>query len=139
MDKEYKKGNLTVIWKKEICIHAANCAKELPSVFKPKEKPWVDVNGAEAEEIKAQINRCPSGALSYVIEEEAVKNSSEENEYTSVETMPNGPLLVHGKVTVKHGEESITKDGKVTAFCRCGASGNKPFCDGTHKGIDFKD
>ena len=57
---------------------------------------------------------------------------------TIVETMTNGPLLVYGNVTVKDAAGNLTKKNNVTAFCRCGGSGNKPFCDGSHKRIDFK-
>ncbi|MDZ7650706.1 MAG: CDGSH iron-sulfur domain-containing protein [Cytophagales bacterium] len=57
---------------------------------------------------------------------------------TIVETMPNGPLMVYGNVTVKDASGNLTKKNNVTAFCRCGASSNKPFCDGSHKRIGFE-
>lgn len=50
---------------------------------------------------------------------------------------PNGPLLVHGAVTVKRPDGSETKHEAVTAFCRCGHSANKPSCDGSHKKAGF--
>lgn len=62
--KTYKKGETTVIWNAEICTHSAVCAKGLPSVFQPKNRPWINVEGATEEEIKAQVRKCPSGALS---------------------------------------------------------------------------
>ena len=51
---------------------------------------------------------------------------------------PNGPMLVQGEVTVigTDGEE-IERGGRV-AFCRCGASNNKPFCDLSHKRVNFE-
>jgi CDGSH-type Zn-finger protein len=52
-----------------------------------------------------------------------------------VEVTPNGPLLVSGNVTVKRADGTETKHHKVTAFCRCGASGNKRYCDGTHRKV----
>jgi CDGSH-type Zn-finger protein len=56
---------------------------------------------------------------------------------TKVEVLNNGPLLVYGtlKVTHKDGREEIKN--KTTAFCRCGASNNKPYCDGTHVKHNF--
>ncbi len=50
---------------------------------------------------------------------------------------PNGPMLVQGDVTVigTDGEE-IERGGRV-AFCRCGASATKPFCDASHKANGF--
>ncbi|MDB4583637.1 CDGSH iron-sulfur domain-containing protein, partial [Draconibacterium sp.] len=58
---------------------------------------------------------------------------------TEVEVMENGPLLVHGtlNVTDKHGNK-VTKNN-TTAFCRCGQSNNKPYCDGTHQIVNFRD
>ena len=60
-----------------------------------------------------------------------------ENE-TKIEVLENGPLLVHGILQIKNIEGAIEERNKVTAFCRCGASENRPYCDGAHKKIDFK-
>lgn len=62
--KEYQKGDVKVIWEPTKCIHAGICARGLPDVFKPKEKPWVQVQGATKDEIIDQVAKCPSGALS---------------------------------------------------------------------------
>lgn len=64
MEKEYKVGDTTVIWNPDKCIHSAVCAKGLPAVFKPREKPWVQTDGASEDEIRAQVQKCPSKALS---------------------------------------------------------------------------
>ena len=69
--KEYNSGDITVIWKPGLCIHAGNCVKLLPKVYKPGEKPWVKAENATSEELINQINACPSGALSYRIEKES--------------------------------------------------------------------
>ncbi|MEM9075906.1 MAG: (4Fe-4S)-binding protein [Bacteroidota bacterium] len=63
--KEYKKGNFTIIWKPEICIHAGECVKRLPEVYNPKERPWIKPENASVEALKSQIDACPSKALSY--------------------------------------------------------------------------
>lgn len=62
--KEYKKDDLTIVWESEKCIHAAFCAKQLGSVFKPRERPWIQPENATKDEIINQVNKCPSGALS---------------------------------------------------------------------------
>ncbi len=62
--KTYKKEDVEIIWNSEKCIHAAYCAKGLPAVFKPKERPWIQVENATKEEIIDQVRKCPSGALS---------------------------------------------------------------------------
>lgn len=63
--KEYSNGEITVLWDASKCIHAGNCVKHLPNVYKPKEKPWINVGNATTEELKSQISTCPSGALSW--------------------------------------------------------------------------
>jgi len=59
----YQNEEIAVIWRPELCQHATRCWKELPMVFRPKEKKWVDVDGAPAVQIAEQVYRCPSGAL----------------------------------------------------------------------------
>ena len=67
--KEYSNGELTIVWKPKACIHAAECVKALPKVYKPKAKPWITIENATTEELKIQIMKCPSGALSYYMNE----------------------------------------------------------------------
>lgn len=64
MIKEYSNGTVTVVWQADKCIHSANCVRNLPSVFAPKEKPWVKIDQAGSDEIIAAVGHCPSGALS---------------------------------------------------------------------------
>jgi putative redox protein len=61
---EYPGEKITVVWKPELCKHAARCATQLPQVFDPKARPWVNMDGATAQEIREQVARCPTGALS---------------------------------------------------------------------------
>ena len=63
---EYKNNDITIVWKPTVCIHAAECVKALPKAYNPKAKPWVNMDNATTEEFKAQIAKCPSGALSYL-------------------------------------------------------------------------
>ena len=135
--KKYSNEDLTVVWKPSMCTHAGECIKALPQVYNPAERPWLKIENATSEELKAQIRRCPSGALSYYMNNEE-KNKTE-TLTTKVEVMKNGPLLVYGilKVTDKEGKSEVKN--KTTAFCRCGKSNNKPYCDGTHTKVGFKD
>ena len=134
--KEYESEDLTVIWKPEKCIHSEICYKGLSDVFDPKERPWVNVNGAPDATIKAQIDKCPSGALSYRLKKDSM-NTDDITDEQIVEVTKGGPLMVYGNIRVKHHDGSETSKHRVTAFCRCGASSNKPYCDGSHKAIDF--
>jgi len=60
---KYTNGEVTVVWKPELCIHSGICARGLPGVFKPREKPWVHPDAATTKDIIEQVKRCPSGAL----------------------------------------------------------------------------
>ena len=60
----YSNGEVTIVWKKDLCTHSTRCWKGLRTVFKPGERPWIDPKGATTEEIIAQVKQCPSGALS---------------------------------------------------------------------------
>ncbi|MDX2279881.1 MAG: (4Fe-4S)-binding protein [Saprospiraceae bacterium] len=138
MEKKYSNKDITVVWKPDACIHSALCWHGLLEVFDPRKKPWINLEAADTERIIAQIEKCPSGALSW-IKNDAGKPSVEHVDVeTIVETIPNGPLMVYGNIAVKDAAGNETHKNKVTAFCRCGASGNKPYCDGTHQKIGFE-
>ena len=62
---EYNNGEITIIWKPKKCIHAAVCITTLPKVYKPGGKPWIRIENASSNELKEQINKCPSGALTF--------------------------------------------------------------------------
>ena len=134
--KEYTNGEITIVWKPKVCIHAGTCVKKLPKVYKPKEKPWIQIENATTEELKEQIKACPSGALSYkmndMTDQEKVQNE------IKVEALENGPLLVYGTLNVMNSDGSQEVKKRTTAFCRCGVSQNKPYCDGAHNEAAFK-
>lgn len=132
--REYSNGDLTVVWQAKKCMHSGICFAGLRQVFNPKRRPWVDLSQASTEQIRAQVKECPSGALSLKADTNVVAPALAER---VVEVMPNGPLRVFGKVTVKRADGSCSEHDQVTAFCRCGASGNKPFCDGSHRKVGF--
>jgi uncharacterized Fe-S cluster protein YjdI len=140
--KTYTNGEVTVTWEPAKCIHSEKCFKGLPEVFKPSEKPWIKMEGSTTDEIVNQVKICPSGALNYYFNDapiEEVKESSEpEKEIPLVEIIANGPIMVYGDIKVDFQDAKKRRKGKVTAFCRCGASKKKPHCDGSHKKVGFK-
>jgi len=137
--KHYSNDDITVVWKPDQCIHSTLCWKGLVSVFNPRERPWIKIGGSDTDSIIAQVEKCPSGALSFYRNNEQKEERSTTDVDTIVEVTSNGPLMVYGNITVKHKNGEEDKKHRVTAFCRCGASSNKPFCDGTHVKIGFKD
>lgn len=135
--REYTNGEVTVVWKPDICIHSTLCFKGLPEVFDPARRPWVNIQGAGSDQIVEQVKKCPSGALSYHLNKSEPASVETESE-TTVEVMKNGPLIVRGNIIVKNAEGKETNHQRVTTFCRCGGSNNKPYCDGTHRKMGFK-
>ncbi|HSU26907.1 MAG TPA: (4Fe-4S)-binding protein [Chitinophagaceae bacterium] len=71
MQKTFKYSNedVTVVWKPELCKHSTLCWKGLIQVFNPQDKPWIKMDGASSERIIEQVKKCPSGALSYFLNE----------------------------------------------------------------------
>ena len=69
---KYSNGEVTIVWQPDLCIHSGNCARGLPEVIKPGEKPWITPEGSTTEKIIAQVKKCPSGALSYFLNEEEI-------------------------------------------------------------------
>lgn len=135
--KEYSNEEITILWKPAKCIHAAECVRLLPEVYHPDEKPWIKVENATTEALKSQVAKCPSGALS--LKNTDTPNANIATPGTKIEVTKSGPLLIMGNLEVKKVDGSTDKKSRATAFCRCGASNNKPYCDGSHATIGFID
>lgn len=137
---KYSKDNVTIVWKPEQCIHSKICWTDLRDVFDPFRKPWVNMDGASLEAIVAQVGKCPSGALSILssVENKYMDNQSSK-EPVAIQIKPNGPILIQTSCAVTKPDGTVEIREGVTALCRCGASANKPYCDGAHKKIEFKD
>ena len=137
---KYSNKDITIVWAPSKCIHSTLCWKGeggLLSVFNPKIKPWINPEGAATEEIIKHVKACPSGALSYYNNDQPQPDEEVGEEFI-VEVVANGPLMVYGNIKVKDKDGNESSKNKVTAFCRCGASSNKPYCDGTHRKINFE-
>ncbi|MDH7913134.1 (4Fe-4S)-binding protein [Winogradskyella sp. SYSU M77433] len=68
----YSNEDITVTYQPRCCTNAELCAKQLSSVFRNSVIPWIDLNGAETEDIINQIKKCPSGALKYHLKKKEV-------------------------------------------------------------------
>jgi uncharacterized Fe-S cluster protein YjdI/CDGSH-type Zn-finger protein len=136
-EHEYTNGEVTIVWKKDLCSHSTKCWRGLPAVFKPGQKPWILPEGAGSEAIVAQVRQCPSGALS--IRTAGGTSKPEATGQVRVEASPNGPLLVKGPFEILRADGRVERREGSTALCRCGASGNKPYCDGSHWKAGFRD
>jgi uncharacterized Fe-S cluster protein YjdI/CDGSH-type Zn-finger protein len=134
--KEYANDGIVVTWESAYCIHAAACLNGLPQVFDAWRRPWIDVDAASAEEIADVVTRCPTGALHFRRLDDGPQEEAPEEPV--VQLRPNGPLFIHGKVRIEDASGHLVREDTRVALCRCGASSNKPFCDGTHRRIGFR-
>lgn len=149
VQRDYTADEIVVHWNSARCIHSENCLNALPAVFDVRRRPWIRVDAANADEIATAIDTCPSRALTYTrldgVDEgpNGVSGGTEAAPSTPAETTvvialkPDGPLVVEGPVQIElaRGEKLEVTDK--TALCRCGGSGTKPFCDGSHKRNGF--
>ena len=137
--KNYVGKRITIHDNRKICSHAAECVNNLPSVFKMNARPWISPDGAEIEEIIDTIRKCPSGALSYSVDRVEYRDQNERKPMITISE--DGPYHVTGWINLIGDNiqwaEGSSKEHYV--LCRCGASNNKPFCDGMHRLINFKD
>lgn len=114
-----------------LCVHAGLCGTAKTSVWKlVKQTDDTEVRGT----VIRMVEKCPSGRLANVVDGEVVEPSLG----TEVCAVTDGPLWVTGGIPVT-GEagEQLEVRNRVT-LCRCGASKNKPLCDGTHADIGFE-
>jgi uncharacterized Fe-S cluster protein YjdI len=131
--REYATEEIVVEWHPALCFHSQNCVRALPAVFDSSRRPWIDVDAATVDEIEEAVEGCPSSALRLRRLRGEARPVPPELEVTP---SPNGPLLVRGRLRVRLPDG--TSEELTRAFCRCGQSGNKPFCDGTHREIGFR-
>ncbi len=64
LTKEYTNGTVTIVWKSGLCSHSGVCVANLPSVFKPRDQPWITMGDVDDATIIETVRKCPSGALS---------------------------------------------------------------------------
>lgn len=130
----YESDDITVEYDQERCIHAAECVKNLPSVFNPDKRPWIQPENATAGQIKRVVRNCPTGALKYR-DTDPQEHPEPQN---AIIISPDGPVYFRGDIEVRNAEgETVLKDTRM-ALCRCGQSENKPLCDNSHRDILFE-
>lgn len=138
--RDYPGKEITVHDNRRICSHAAECVNNLSSVFKLGSRPWINPDGSKMNDIIEVVRRCPSGALSYSIDGVEYRDPEEQRNPT-VTVLKNGPYHITGGIeligeNIQFGEGASKEH---YTLCRCGASENKPFCDGAHKSSKFND
>ena len=132
----YRGKQITIHDNRGICAHAGYCTDGLSSVFRLREEPWIHPDAASVDQIIATIQKCPSGALSYSVDDAEHRDRGGE---PTIFVAPNGPYEVSGGLDIADTTRAEGASKEHFSLCRCGGSKNKPFCDGTHWHIEFKD
>ena len=122
---------LTLLYEGKKCIHARFCVTGAPSVFLANvQGPWIHPDAMDVEGLVAIAHACPSGAIRYRRKDGKPDEAAPPVNLLAVREA--GPYAVHAQIHL---------DGKSGAYratlCRCGASKNKPFCDGSHRDVGF--
>ena len=134
--RDYVGRHITIHDNRHLCAHAGVCTDRLASVFRSDAEPWIDADGATIEAIIDTVRRCPSGALSYSVS--GVEHRDQERP-PQVTVTHNGPYAVTGGIELVGVARADGASTEHYTLCRCGASKNKPFCDGSHWDIGFTD
>lgn len=71
-DNVFSNKDITVSYNPKCCANAGFCAQQLSEVFRTSVIPWINLDGAETEEVINQVKKCPSGALQYNLNQKDV-------------------------------------------------------------------
>jgi hypothetical protein len=105
-------------------------------VFRVRAEPFIDLSAADKDLIIEAVRKCPSGALSHALD--GTEHRDQERE-PMVTVSKDGPYRITGGVEIANEPRAEGASNEHYALCRCGGSKNKPFCDGTHWYIKFRD
>ena len=132
----YKGQEVTVLYNRLLCSKAYECGRRLKKVFDTERDPWIDPDQGDLDGIVDVVRACPSGALSY-----QRPGTAAQHEFplgSAIELEKNGPYRVRN-ATLANVSWATGACVDKYALCRCGASKNKPFCDGSHVAVGFVD
>ena len=123
---------ITVRDDRSICVHAGFCGTRVANV-------WGQVSETAESTVRLQvismIEKCPSGALTFRFDGDDVETLLA----AAIAVTDDGPLWVTGGIPVTGADGTTLEVRNRVTLCRCGASGNKPLCDGSHKNVGFED
>ena len=129
---EYIEGkDLTLIYEGKKCIHARFCVTGAPGVFLANVVgPWIKPDAMEADSLVEIAHACPSGAIRY--KRKDGKHDETAPPVNLIAVRESGPYAVRADIQL--GDQGSFYRA---TLCRCGASKNKPFCDGSHHEVSF--
>ena len=124
-------------WDGRLCIHVGECTRAKGDLFESGRDPWGQPDLGAPDYVAEVIRRCPTGALAYTRKDGGTEEIPAETNTVTVTN--NGPLYVRGNVEIDGAADDMPGVVFRAALCRCGDSGNKPFCDNTHEHAEFRD
>jgi len=132
----YEAQDIVVLDNRGTCCHFGNCTDRLPQVFHNAGEPFVTADGAGADAIEQIVRQCPSGALGFI---RSGKTYEGEERDAEIYVAQNASYYVRGGIELQGDTMNSGASREHYTLCRCGHSKNKPFCDGTHWYVGFKD
>jgi CDGSH-type Zn-finger protein len=142
----YHGQQVTIFDNRGTCQHAGFCTDRLPIAFRKDREPFVAPSGGRMDEIIRAARDCPSGALSYAIDDREARDEVDwhATREPTIQVTRDGPYRVTGGIplTGPDGQQEPRNEGASRehyALCRCGQSQNKPFCSGMHWYVEFRD
>ena len=127
---------IDVHYNRLLCSHAGECGARLKAVFGTNRDPWIEPDNATPDQIRDVVKACPSGALSWSEPGGTAHHIIGEEPGITIE--PDGPYRVTG-IPLASGVKAEGASPDKYVLCRCGASKNKPYCDGSHADIGWSD
>jgi CDGSH-type Zn-finger protein/uncharacterized Fe-S cluster protein YjdI len=129
--QEIRGRTLTILYEGKRCIHSRHCVLEAPRTFLANTPgDWIFPDATDPDTLMTVARECVSGAIRYR------RNDGGPGEpappVNVINVRENGPLKLLASLAIA-GHEPMTR----ATLCRCGASNNKPFCDGSHVRIGF--
>ena len=134
--REYTGEAISVSFDASRCIHMSACLSNAPDVFDVRKRPWIKLEGADAERVAKAVERCPTGALRYRRLDGG--NDEEPGQPTTIRVMRNGPYRLRGDIQITTSVGGQSPGSYRISLCRCGSSRNKPFCDNSHEMVNFQ-
>ena len=123
---------LTLLYELKKCIHARFCVTGAPQVFLANVKgPWIVPDAIRTEALVEIAHACPSGAIRYRRKDDAPDEAPPPVNLISIREA--GPYAVRADLQLDGSPAGTYR----ATLCRCGASKNKPFCDGSHHEVEF--
>jgi CDGSH-type Zn-finger protein len=132
--KDYPGTRITIKDDRSVCMHAGFCGNRITNVWQMTQD---SADTQVRAQIMAMVERCPSGALSYALEPDG--ELVEPHLPKEIAITPGGALWASGGIPIERADGQPCEIRNRVTLCRCGASKNKPLCDGTHSEVGFTD